>query len=429
MRATSPATARAGGIAGAGAPPFRLPGEHFAAALAFLVLGAVGLVVLAGEIAGGAYPSLRVIALTHFFTLGWITTSIMGALYQLMPSVLGRPVRSVGLAHVSFGLHAIGLPLFAGSLLAGRLAPMVAGAVTMAAGLVLFLANLWATLAAACRRRDLTWWALLGASVFLAFTLVAGVVLAGNLRWGYLGAERFLALGVHLHVALGGWVLLVMVGVAHRLLPMFLLSHGVGDRLMRAAAALVAGGAGTLMLGHHGPPLLARWLPAVLLASGLVCFLAQAALLYRRRLRRALDPGLRLAALALGMLGVGLALGGPVVLGAGDARLATAYILAVIGGMSLFVAGHYYKIVPFLVWHHRFAGRGAGARAGSSVAELLDTGRAKRATSLLVLGVAGLAAGVLLGQAAVVRLAALAFAAGTALVAGQMLGLARRRPA
>ena len=61
--------------------------------------------------------------------------------------------------------------------------------------------------------------------------------------------------------------------------------------------------------------------------------------------------------------------------------------------------------------------------------ELLDAARSRRATSLLVLGVAGLAAGVLLGQAGVVRLAALAFAAGTALVAGQMLGLARRRPA
>src|SRR5690606_40006893 len=70
---------------------------------------------------------------------------------------------------------------------------------------------------------------------------------------------------------------------------LFRSSHGVGDRLMRAAAALVAGGAGTLMLGHHGPPLVARWLPAVLLASGLLCFLAQSARLYRRRLRRALD--------------------------------------------------------------------------------------------------------------------------------------------
>src|SRR5690606_5435264 len=101
------------------------------------------------------------------------------------------------------------------------------------------------------RTRDVTWWALTWAAFFLAVTLVLGLALAGNLRWGYLGGGRITSIGVHLHVALAGWVLLVMIGVGHRLLPMFLLSHGAGDGFARWAVRLVAAGAGVLAFLHH----------------------------------------------------------------------------------------------------------------------------------------------------------------------------------
>ena len=123
-----------------------------------------------------------------------------------------------------------------------------------------------------------------------------GVTLAGDLRWGCLGARRFVALGVHLHVALGGWVLLVIVGVADHLMPMFLLSHDVSETLTRAAVALLAAGAATLVIFHHGPPVVARWVPALLMGGGVVCFLGQAARYYHKRIRPSLDPGMRHAA-------------------------------------------------------------------------------------------------------------------------------------
>lgn len=59
----------------------------------FLVLGGLGLVVVAPDLAGGPFLSPRVVAVTHLFTLGWITTSIMGALYQPLPVALGESVR------------------------------------------------------------------------------------------------------------------------------------------------------------------------------------------------------------------------------------------------------------------------------------------------------------------------------------------------
>lgn len=408
------------------APPFRLPGEHFAAALFFLVSGSVGLVLLAEELASGAYPSRHLVGVTHLFTLGWITTSILGALYQFMPVALGRPIRSVGLADASFGLHAGGLPLFVSGFLTGSRAVMLAGALALTCGLLLFLGNLGATLAAASRR-DVTWWALSWAGVFLAVTLGLGMALALNLQSGFLGGNRAVTLGAHVHVALGGWVLLVIVGVANRLLPMFLLSHGVGEGPIRASVVLLASGAATLATFHHGPPVIGRWVPALLLAGGLSCFLVQAARHYRARVRRYLDPGMRLVAVSLGFLASGLILAFPVLLGWAGSRWVTAYVLVLVGGISLFVAAHYYKIIPFLVWYHRF-GPLAGRRPVPRVADLFHAPTATVASVLLVLGVGGLALGVLLGEVPIIRAAGASLAAGSLLEGVQMLRISRHRP-
>jgi hypothetical protein len=143
---------------------------------------------------------------------------------------------------------------------------------------------------------------LASADVFLLATLALGSTLAGNLRFGYLEEERLSALGAHLHVALAGWVLLVVVGVAQRLLPMSLVSHGAGGRFAKTSVALLAAGSATLLAVHEGPQAAQRCLAAALLAAGLACFLVQALQFFRHRHRPALDPGMRLAAAALGPL-------------------------------------------------------------------------------------------------------------------------------
>lgn len=408
------------------APPFHLPGEHFAAAMVFLAAAAVGAVLVAPQLSAGAFPSPAVIGVTHLFTLGWITTSIMGALYQFLPVALGEPIRSVRVAHLSFILYVLGLPVFVYGVVAGHHVAMMGGAGTFGVGILVFVANVAATLHRA-RRRDVTWWALTGALVYLVVTLVLGLTLAGNLWKGYLGAGRFMVLGVHLHIALGGWVLLVIVGVAQKLLPMFLLSHGVGDRLARAAVALIAVGAAWLALLHHALSV-ALWRgAAVLMGVGLACFLAQAVLFYRHRHRPALDPGMRLAAAGLVLLGLGLALAISVILTDVPPRVWTAYVMAMLLGISLFVEALYYKIVPFLVWYHRY-GPLAGKKPVPRVGELYSARAANAAGILLFVGAAGTTASVLFGQAAMARIAAVVLVAGVLVEAAQMLQLARKRP-
>lgn len=409
------------------APPLVLPGEHFAAGLGFLVAGAVGLMWVAPELARGWYPSARVIGVTHLFTLGWLTLSIWGALYQFLPVALGKPIRWAWLAHVTFGLFVPGLAAFVLGLALGEAGVMLFGAAAFGLAVAGFCVNLWATLATS-GKRDLTWWSLLAAGIFLLVTLLVGAASAGNLLWGYLGVSRWTALAVHMHVALAGWVLMVVIGVAHRLLPMFLLSHGASERWGRTAGALVASGVSALVLFHHGGAVLAHWVPAVLIGAGLASFLVQARTFYGHRVKPKLDPGLRLAAAALGVLAGGLVLG---VFGLatsfGPARLATAYGTALVLGLSLFVAAHYYKIVPFLVWFHRY-GPLIPERKVPTVSQLYSALWATAAGAFLLLGVLGLLGSILAGSPGGARIAATAIAGGVIIETAQMGRLAWHRP-
>jgi hypothetical protein len=409
------------------APPFLLPGAHFTVAFGFLVLGACGLVWVSPDLAAGRFLAPRVVAVTHLFTLGWITLSIFGSLYQFLPVALSEPIRWIRVSYLTLGLFAPGLLAFAWGLVGGGTGWTIGGATAFGAAIVLFCGNLAATLRRA-GKRDLTWWALAAAGAYLFLTAVLGLSLSGNLRWPFMGAGRWPALGVHIHLALAGWVFMVVIGVGARLLPMFLLSHGVGEGWGKGAAWLVAVGVGLLVAFHHAPPFLAQWLPAFIIAAGMVSFFVQAALWFRHSVKPKLDPGLRLAGAALVVLVLGLALGGHgLATGWASGTGIAGYGAAVILGLSLFVAAHYYKIVPFLVWYHRF-GPNAGRAPVPTVSQLYSAPWAAGAAVLLTVGTVGLVLAILAGAADWARLAAAGLTAGAAIQGVQMVALSRRRP-
>jgi len=416
-----------GGATAAEVPAPLLPGEHFAAALGFFVLGGLGLAYVARELAIGIFFVPHVIAVVPLFTLGWIVTSIFGALCQFLPVAVGRGLRWPRAAHVSFVAHVVGVALFLAGVATNAPAAVHAGACGVTTAFVLFAANLAATLADV-RERGVTWWALAGAALFMVITPAYGVVLAINLHGGALvGASRFTVVAVHAHVAIVGIVLLVIVGVAHRLLPMFLLSHGAGERAAWIAIASLFAGAAVLAVPAGGDLRLAAG--GGLAALGILAFLVQAASFFRHRKRRRIDPGMRLA--VAGLLGLASAVAiAPVALsrGLGDLPLLTTYFAVVLGAISLFVAGHHLKIIPFLVWYHRF-GPLVGTRKVPKVAELFSERAASVSGALLILGWIGLAAGIHAGDATVVRAAALVFTAGAVSEAAIIARLAQRRPA
>jgi hypothetical protein len=194
----------------------------------------------------------------------------------------------------------------------------------------------------------------------------------------------------------------------------------VAGALLAACAALLAlpvgGAARVVVAGALG-------------SGGVVAFVVQAAAFFRHRKRRALDPGLRLA--AAGVFGLVLALAlAPFALGRGlaDLHLLVAYVVVLLGALTLFVAGHYFKIVPFLVWYHRF-GPLVGARKVPKVADLYSARAADAVGLLLVSGWLGLAIAAGLGAPHLARAAAVVFTAGAWLEGIVIARVARRRAA
>jgi hypothetical protein len=402
----------------------RLAGQHFAAAILYLLAGAIGLVWVAPELAAGNYLAPHVAGVTHLFTLGWLTTTIFGALYQLLPVALGAPIRWPRMDHVSFWTFAPGAGLFACGVAENSTMLHHAGIALVATGIVLVVLNMAATLPRA-RARDVTWAAIALAITFLSSTLVLGVVLLHNIHTGFIAAARVHVLSTHLHVALLGWAFMMIVGVSHRLLPMFLLAHGADVRWTKRALILIATGLPVLAFGINAAVPAATWLAVVLLELGLGCFLVQAKSFHRARVRKRIDIGMQFAAAALGFM-IAAATLGPLVLWRGPSatRLATTYVvIALLGGIVLYVVGFFYKIVPLLAWTARYSG--AKSRPGvPTIAKLYSASVARVQLALMPAGLMTLAIGILVGATATTYVGTSLFLAGVLLFVGQIVRVA-----
>ena len=403
----------------------RLSGLHFGAAMLFLLAGAAGLFWIAPDLAAGRFPEARVAGVTHLFTLGWLTTTIFGALYQLLPVALGTPVRSERAGYASLLTFVSGTALFAAGVMRNNTVLHHAGIALLTAGILVVVTNVALTLRRATRR-DVTWWAIALALTALAATLVLGVVLLHNLHTGFLAGARFRMLSVHLHVALVGWALLMIVGISQRLLPMFLLSHGVDARWSARAVALLAGGVAVLVTGLSTALPVVTWIGIALLEGGVISFIVQATLFFRARVRRRIDVGMRFAATGLFFLAAAAVLG-PLALAFGttEPRIATAYVIAgLLGGIVLYVVGHFYKVVPFLAWIAHYRGR-MGRETVPAVADLYSSRVATVQWAFMGAACAILTAGTLAGHAHCTRVGSVLFAAGVLLFTSQIIRVAR----
>jgi hypothetical protein len=335
-----------------------LAARHFAVALLYLIAGSAGLVWIAPEMAIGAYASPHVAGITHLFTLGWISITIFGALCQLLPVALGSPLRWLRAAHVTLWTFASGAGLFAAGVATASTALHHAGIALLSIGILTAVVNIGGSLLRS-ERRDPTWGGIALAIAFLFSTLVLGVVLLHNIHTGFLAAARFRILGAHLHVAMIGWALTMIVAVSHRLLPMFMLSNRADTEWTKRSLILLSSGTVILALALIADGGNAAWLGVMLIELGVACFCWQVRCFERARVKKKNDVALVFVAGALVSM-LSSAVLGPFVLieGPSSGRLAVAYVtLGLLGGIVMYVVGLYYKIVPLLAWTTRYGSR------------------------------------------------------------------------
>jgi hypothetical protein len=378
---------------------------------AAFVLATPGVAWLAPELAGHYYHP-HLVALTHVVTLGWITLAIMGASYQLVPIVVGHPVWSERLARWQFWLLFLGVGGMVAHFYAATWPGLVLTAGLFAAGVALHLINVALTLRGV-QRWDFTVRLIVLAYAGLGLTVVFGLLLAADHIWKILPGDFFATLHAHVHLALLGWVMPMVLGVAARAYPMFLLApepRGWPEWLQfwGLAVGVPAVTAG-LALRVRGAEIAGALAVAAAAAGHLAWIMTMA----RSRRRPRLDWGLRLALTGSAFVVPGALLGLSFVLHLiSGPRLALAYAVVVLGGwISLTVAGMMLKIVPFLVWYRVYSPR-VGKERVPTLPELSWAGAEGVACVLLAGGFLALAVATVGGSAEAIRAAGVVLALG-----------------
>jgi len=368
------------------APLFGTPLRLFLAAPVFLVLAAV-LAMASPEAWLTNRWTPQALALTHLLTLGYLGTVMTGALLQMLPVVVGSPVPAAGPIGwlALFGLGA-GTPLLAGGFLLGEPTLLTLAAVALSVGLVPFLAG---TLVSLIRAHALPHvaWPLRQAWVALAITLALGLALDFGLAdlWDMPDPPGLTSL--HAAWALGGWVLVLVIGVAYQVVPMLQLTPPYPKGVIAALTwsmpvALVAF---TLASSaSHMPAQFAQGTEALALLAGMGsagAFALATLRLQGQRRRKLGDVTLDFWRLGMTSL-IGVALLTPIAMLEAnpwrDAMQVLAGLLFLLGFAASVVNGMLYKIVPFLGWFHLQAQTGAGAGKIPNMKQFITENAARR---------------------------------------------------
>ena len=340
------------GLAFEQAPPLSLPLRFFLTAPLFLLAAGV-LLALAPDALASRWDLLT-FALTHLLTLGFLGMTMLGALTQMLPVIAGVPIAAprwvAWLTHLPFALGSAAL--VAGFLGAGA-AAFGAAIALLGASLAVFGAAAALSLARAARGDTVNGMRLALAGLML--TVVLGVALAlPRAGWAPLSPD-WAHVGAHAAFGLLGWVLLLVIGIAYQVVPMFQITPPYPPRIARWLAFVLAALLGIHALAPLLPAPVSRAVEAGIAVVVLVFALATLRLQTQRR-RKLPDVTLDFWRLGMASLIACVAVWltaqiAPAWAGS-DAYPLLLGVLFLVGFAVSVVNGMLYKIVPFLTWFH-----------------------------------------------------------------------------
>lgn len=309
------------------------------------------------------YMSPKLFTLTHLLALGWITMIIFGALYQLIPVVMEVRLYSEKLAFTTFILFGAGLITLSISfwtfIFSSSIGLEVGGYLIVAA-VVLFTINIIMT-SVKTERKTIENTFIITSILWLLLTVILGIIIVLNFKLQFISSSHLQLLKIHAHIGFVGWFLLLVVGVASKLMPMFLIVHGVPRKLLVYSFYLINAGLLLITIGYYYfPEIWFLTLSGVLIILGVIAFLRFNFVAFGKRIRKKLDVGLKLSATAFIMLAITLLLSilaviNPDSVASIQIRIQIVYgVLIVLGFLSALVLGQTYKTLPFIIWLQKY---------------------------------------------------------------------------
>jgi len=351
----------------------------------------------------------HLLAITHLMALGWGTMIILGAGNQLLPVLSEGALYSNRLAYVTFVLAAIGIPLLVFSFYVFDMGPPAkwGGRFVVLAVLAYLINNFMTVIKSKSETVHVIF--VLTATFWLFLTCFYGLVILYNFTYTLLPEDSLHYLPLHAHAGIIGWFLLLIIGIASKLIPMFLISKYTNNTLLWLIYSLINGA----LLGYvfmfllEGNALLVV-LPSVLLATGILAFFYFIFMTYKLRLRKSVDEQMKVSLLSVILIFFPLLLlfaiiASSVLAGTESIKLALAYgFLIFFGWITAIILGMTFKTLPFIIWN-RIYQSGGGHTNIPSPREMFSN-KAFRIMSLAYLaGLTIFTAGILMNNSFLLR--------------------------
>jgi hypothetical protein len=236
---------------------------------------------IAPESLAGFFLHPRLLAVVHLITLGWITLSILGALYLVMPLALRAdlPVRALDIWIYIFAI------VGAAGVISHFWIDVYSGIDSSGGMMVIAFVALGVRVLMALKRSAAP--TAVRAHVAFAFfnlilAAVMGILVALNKSDPFLPGSRLQTVFGHAHLGLVGWATLMVVGIGHRLLPMYRPAGPRAGWTLWLSLAFFEVGTIGLWAGYLWAPEYAKWF-SLSIAGGVLLFVGHV-------IRMRLDP-------------------------------------------------------------------------------------------------------------------------------------------
>lgn len=308
----------------------------------------------------------QILAITHTMALGWATMIILGASHQLVPVFIEGRLYSDKLVYASFFLMAIGVPLLIYAFYTFNMhAPAKWGGRFVVLGILSFLINLTMSILKSKRENVHAIFALT-ATFWLLYTTLLGLVLVYNFHYPLIPHDSLHYLPLHAHAGIVGWFLLFVIGVASRLVPMFLISKYTHTRLLWIIYFLInISLVFYLLMFNYFYIKTFTLIPSSLIFLAVLLFMYYCFKAFQQRLRRSVDAQMQISLISVAMILLPMILLFIILfillsLSKENIPIVITYgFLIFFGWLTSIILGMTFKTLPFITWnkvyHHRAA--------------------------------------------------------------------------
>lgn len=336
------------------------------AACSFLV--ATIFLLTSTEAFKGHYFHPHILAITHTMALGWGTMIILGASHQLVPVLIESKLYSNILAYLSFILAAIGIPLLVyGFYVFDMRWPAQWGGWLVVMAILAYMINIAVSMVKS-KHESVHAVFVFTATTWLCFTAILGLAQVYNFTSILLPESSLHYLTLHAHAGIIGWFLLLIIGVASRLIPMFLISKYSNVRLLWWIYALINGALLIFVILFLYPGREALlFIPVITVFIAISLFIYYCYWAYKKRIRKQVDEQVKLSLISVVMLLLPvlfliLVIVTLILTSGEQLNLIISYgFIIFFGWITAIIMGMTFKTLPFIVWnkvYHHLSGLG-----------------------------------------------------------------------